>query len=71
MERWCFNLMVFKKELRRRYGINKSTDNLRSIEKNSESEDPNRKDRAKNIHSWVRTHSENRNLTLSENSDDP
>nr|YP_009309738.1 acetyl-CoA carboxylase beta subunit [Orobanche austrohispanica]ALJ02167.1 acetyl-CoA carboxylase beta subunit [Orobanche austrohispanica] len=71
MERWCFNLMVFKKELRRRYGINKSTDNLRSIEKNSESEDPNRKDRAKNINSWVRTHLENRNLTLSENSDDP
>nr|YP_009002314.1 Acetyl-CoA carboxylase carboxyltransferase beta subunit [Orobanche gracilis]CDL78870.1 Acetyl-CoA carboxylase carboxyltransferase beta subunit [Orobanche gracilis] len=71
MERWYFNLMVFKKELRRRYGINKSTDNLRSIEKNSESEDPNRKDRAKNIHSWVRTHSENHNLTLSENSDDP
>nr|YP_009309770.1 acetyl-CoA carboxylase beta subunit [Orobanche densiflora]ALJ02225.1 acetyl-CoA carboxylase beta subunit [Orobanche densiflora] len=71
MERWCFNFMVFKKELRRRYGINKSTNNLRSIEKNSESEDPNRKDRAKNIDSWVRTHSENRNLTLSENSDDP
>nr|YP_009309801.1 acetyl-CoA carboxylase beta subunit [Orobanche pancicii]ALJ02256.1 acetyl-CoA carboxylase beta subunit [Orobanche pancicii] len=72
MERWCFNLMVFKnkKELKRRYGINKSTENLCPIEKNSESEDPNRKNRAKNIYSWVRTHSENRNLTISENSDD-
>nr|YP_010555789.1 acetyl-CoA carboxylase subunit beta [Orobanche coerulescens]UYR95021.1 acetyl-CoA carboxylase subunit beta [Orobanche coerulescens] len=70
MERWCFNLMLFKKELKHRYGINKSTDNLRPIENNSESEDLNRKDRAKNIHSWVRTHSENHNLTLSENSDD-
>ncbi|KAL6496673.1 hypothetical protein OROHE_027415 [Orobanche hederae] len=70
MERWCFNLMVFKKELKHRYCINTSMDNMCPIENNSESEDPNRKNRAKNIHSWVRTHSENRNLTLSENSDD-
>nr|QPZ51483.1 acetyl-CoA carboxylase beta subunit [Mazus sp. JY-2020] len=51
MERWWFNSMVFKKELEREYGIKKSTDNLGPIEKTSESEDPNRKGRAKNIHS--------------------
>nr|YP_009777363.1 acetyl-CoA carboxylase carboxyltransferase beta subunit [Myxopyrum hainanense]QJA28227.1 acetyl-CoA carboxylase carboxyltransferase beta subunit [Myxopyrum hainanense] len=50
MERWWFNSMVFKKELERRYGINKSMDNLGPIENTSQSEDPNRK--AKNIHSW-------------------
>nr|YP_010046216.1 acetyl-CoA carboxylase beta subunit [Dolichandrone spathacea]QQK38285.1 acetyl-CoA carboxylase beta subunit [Dolichandrone spathacea] len=43
--------MVFKKELERKYGIKKSTDNLGPIENTSESEDPNRKGRAKNIHS--------------------
>nr|YP_010826843.1 acetyl-CoA carboxylase carboxyltransferase beta subunit [Brandisia chevalieri]YP_010827204.1 acetyl-CoA carboxylase carboxyltransferase beta subunit [Brandisia kwangsiensis]YP_010827384.1 acetyl-CoA carboxylase carboxyltransferase beta subunit [Brandisia scandens]WFD56363.1 acetyl-CoA carboxylase carboxyltransferase beta subunit [Brandisia discolor]WFD60143.1 acetyl-CoA carboxylase carboxyltransferase beta subunit [Brandisia swinglei]WFD55913.1 acetyl-CoA carboxylase carboxyltransferase bet len=52
MERWWFNSMVFKKELKRRYGIKNSTDNLGPIENTSESEDPNRKGRAKNIHSW-------------------
>nr|YP_009941315.1 acetyl-CoA carboxylase carboxyltransferase beta subunit [Eremophila oppositifolia]QOC70365.1 acetyl-CoA carboxylase carboxyltransferase beta subunit [Eremophila oppositifolia] len=52
MERWWFNSMVFKKELERRYGIKKSTDNLGPIENTSESEDPNRKGRAKNIPSW-------------------
>nr|UYG22366.1 acetyl-CoA carboxylase carboxyltransferase beta subunit [Antirrhinum majus var. pseudomajus] len=51
MERWWVNSMVFKKELEHRYGIKKSTDNLDLIEKTSESEDPNRKGRAKNIHS--------------------
>lgn len=50
MERWWFNSMVFKKELERRYGINKSMDNLGPIENTSKSEDTNRK--AKNIHSW-------------------
>nr|YP_010032179.1 acetyl-CoA carboxylase beta subunit [Catalpa fargesii]QNN00563.1 acetyl-CoA carboxylase carboxyltransferase beta subunit [Catalpa fargesii f. duclouxii]QOW07269.1 acetyl-CoA carboxylase beta subunit [Catalpa fargesii]QQW52171.1 acetyl-CoA carboxylase carboxyltransferase beta subunit [Catalpa fargesii] len=44
--------MVFKKELERRYAIKKSTNNLGPIENTSESEDPNRKGRAKNIHSW-------------------
>nr|YP_010281968.1 acetyl-CoA carboxylase carboxyltransferase beta subunit [Penstemon fruticosus]UKH51346.1 acetyl-CoA carboxylase carboxyltransferase beta subunit [Penstemon fruticosus] len=52
MEKWWFNSMVFKKELERWYGINKSTDNLGPIEKTSESEDRNRKGRTKNIHSW-------------------
>nr|UOI10946.1 acetyl-CoA carboxylase carboxyltransferase beta subunit [Eremophila scoparia] len=52
MERWWFNSMVFKKELEHRYGIKKSTDNLGPIENTSESEDPNRKGRAKNIPSW-------------------
>nr|YP_009651298.1 acetyl-CoA carboxylase beta subunit [Phryma leptostachya subsp. asiatica]QCW08178.1 acetyl-CoA carboxylase beta subunit [Phryma leptostachya subsp. asiatica] len=52
MERWWFNSMVFKKELERRYGIKKSTDNLGPLENTSESEDPNIKGRAKNIHSW-------------------
>nr|YP_009633689.1 acetyl-CoA carboxylase beta subunit [Chengiodendron marginatum]YP_010705225.1 acetyl-CoA carboxylase carboxyltransferase beta subunit [Chengiodendron matsumuranum]QBS48607.1 acetyl-CoA carboxylase beta subunit [Chengiodendron marginatum]WCQ78882.1 acetyl-CoA carboxylase carboxyltransferase beta subunit [Chengiodendron matsumuranum]WIL96544.1 acetyl-CoA carboxylase carboxyltransferase beta subunit [Chionanthus ramiflorus] len=50
MERWWFNSMVFKKELERRYGINKSMDNLGPIENTSQSEDTNRK--AKKIHSW-------------------
>nr|YP_010692240.1 Acetyl-o A carboxylase carboxyl transferase beta subunit [Utricularia adpressa]UWM94324.1 Acetyl-o A carboxylase carboxyl transferase beta subunit [Utricularia adpressa] len=45
MERWWFNLLVLKKELERKYGIKKSTDNLGS----SETEDANRKGRAKNI----------------------
>nr|YP_010575677.1 acetyl-CoA carboxylase subunit beta [Xylanche himalaica]UZN42911.1 acetyl-CoA carboxylase subunit beta [Xylanche himalaica] len=52
MERWWFNSRVFKKELKRRYGIKKSMDNLSPIENTSEREDPNRKSRAKNIHSW-------------------
>nr|YP_010986772.1 acetyl-CoA carboxylase subunit beta [Pinguicula vulgaris]WOL38163.1 acetyl-CoA carboxylase subunit beta [Pinguicula vulgaris] len=52
MERWWFNLVVFKKELEHRYGLKKSTDNLGPIENTSESEDRNRKGRAKNIHSW-------------------
>nr|YP_010424756.1 acetyl-CoA carboxylase carboxyltransferase beta subunit [Staurogyne concinnula]USH90998.1 acetyl-CoA carboxylase carboxyltransferase beta subunit [Staurogyne concinnula] len=52
MERWWFNSMVFKKELEHKYGIKKSTDNLGPIENTSESEDPNRKGGAKNIHSW-------------------
>nr|YP_009990168.1 acetyl-CoA carboxylase beta subunit [Callicarpa formosana]YP_010234597.1 acetyl-CoA carboxylase beta subunit [Callicarpa siongsaiensis]YP_010380399.1 acetyl-CoA carboxylase beta subunit [Callicarpa cathayana]YP_010380486.1 acetyl-CoA carboxylase beta subunit [Callicarpa kochiana]YP_010981369.1 acetyl-coenzyme A carboxylase carboxyl transferase subunit beta [Callicarpa longifolia]QGS64914.1 acetyl-CoA carboxylase beta subunit [Callicarpa nudiflora]QUV75034.1 acetyl-CoA carboxylase beta subu len=52
MKRWWFNSMVFKKELERRYGIKKLTDNPGPIENTSESEDPNRKGRAKNIHSW-------------------
>nr|QKG63904.1 acetyl-CoA carboxylase carboxyltransferase beta subunit [Syringa reticulata subsp. pekinensis] len=50
MEKWWFNSMVFKKELERRYGINKSMNNLGPIENTSKREDPNRK--AKNIHSW-------------------
>nr|ANA08852.1 acetyl-CoA carboxylase subunit [Syringa villosa] len=52
MKRWWFNSMVFKKELERGYGINKSMNNLGpiEIENTSKSEDPNRK--AKNIHSW-------------------
>nr|AHH30450.1 acetyl-CoA carboxylase carboxyltransferase beta subunit [Neobartsia inaequalis] len=49
MERWWFNSMVFKKELKHSYGIKKSTDNLGPIENTSESEDPNR---AKNIQNW-------------------
>nr|YP_009654516.1 acetyl-CoA carboxylase carboxyl transferase beta [Pogostemon cablin]QCH39802.1 acetyl-CoA carboxylase carboxyl transferase beta [Pogostemon cablin]QCH39889.1 acetyl-CoA carboxylase carboxyl transferase beta [Pogostemon cablin]QDH52502.1 acetyl-CoA carboxylase carboxyl transferase beta [Pogostemon cablin]QDH52589.1 acetyl-CoA carboxylase carboxyl transferase beta [Pogostemon cablin]QDH52676.1 acetyl-CoA carboxylase carboxyl transferase beta [Pogostemon cablin] len=52
MERWWLNSMVFKKELERRYGIKKLTDNLGPIETTSESEDQNRKGRAKSIHSW-------------------
>nr|YP_010028882.1 acetyl-CoA carboxylase carboxyltransferase beta subunit [Triphysaria versicolor]QOS49537.1 acetyl-CoA carboxylase carboxyltransferase beta subunit [Triphysaria versicolor] len=52
MERGWFNSMVFKKELKRRYGIKKSTHNLGRIENTSESEYPNRKGRAKNIHNW-------------------
>uniref|UniRef100_UPI003001BD6B acetyl-CoA carboxylase beta subunit n=1 Tax=Didymocarpus salviiflorus TaxID=1736641 RepID=UPI003001BD6B len=54
MERWWFNSMVFKKELEHRYGIKNSMDNLGPVENTSESEDPNRKGRAKNIHSCRR-----------------
>nr|QIQ22894.1 acetyl-CoA carboxylase beta subunit [Cistanche tubulosa] len=50
MERWWFNSRMFNKELKRRYGIKKSMDNLGPIENTSE--DPNNKSRAKNIHSW-------------------
>nr|QGT34365.1 acetyl-CoA carboxylase carboxyltransferase beta subunit [Utricularia amethystina] len=50
MERWWFNLLVLKKELERKYGINKSTYNLGPIENTSENKDANRKDSAKNIH---------------------
>nr|WOC92034.1 acetyl-CoA carboxylase carboxyl transferase beta subunit [Utricularia simulans] len=50
MERWWFNLLVLKKELERKYGIKKSTDNLGPIENTIENEDANRKGRAKNIH---------------------
>nr|QVL26717.1 acetyl-CoA carboxylase beta subunit [Siphocranion flavidum] len=52
MERWWFNSTVFKKELERGYGIKKLRDNLSPFEDTSESEDPNRKGRAKNIHNW-------------------
>nr|YP_010206200.1 acetyl-CoA carboxylase beta subunit [Pedicularis shansiensis]UAX19385.1 acetyl-CoA carboxylase beta subunit [Pedicularis shansiensis] len=52
MERCWFNSMVFKKELKRKYDIKKSMDNLGPIENTSESEYPNRKGRARNIHSW-------------------
>nr|YP_010853020.1 acetyl-CoA carboxylase beta subunit [Nepeta bracteata]WGM81227.1 acetyl-CoA carboxylase beta subunit [Nepeta bracteata] len=51
MERCWFNSTVFKKELEGGYGIKKLTDNLSPFENTSESEDPNPKGRAKNIHS--------------------
>nr|AXP24386.1 acetyl-CoA carboxylase carboxyltransferase beta subunit [Tiquilia plicata] len=54
MKRWWFNSMLFnkfKKKLERRCGLNKSMDSLDPIENTSESEDPNLKERAKNIHS--------------------
>nr|YP_009466635.1 Acetyl-CoA carboxylase carboxyltransferase beta subunit [Genlisea violacea]AUN28690.1 Acetyl-CoA carboxylase carboxyltransferase beta subunit [Genlisea violacea] len=50
MERWWFNSQVFKNELKRKYGIKKSTDNLGPIENTSE--DTTRKGRDKNIESW-------------------
>nr|AWI72331.1 acetyl-CoA carboxylase carboxyltransferase beta subunit [Tassadia propinqua] len=49
MERWWFNSMVFKKELERRCGLNKSMDSLSPIENSGEIEDSNRKDTTKNI----------------------
>lgn len=55
MERWWFNSILFnkfKKKLERRCRLNKSMDSPGPIENTSESEDPNLKDRAKNIHSW-------------------
>nr|AWI70005.1 acetyl-CoA carboxylase carboxyltransferase beta subunit [Pycnobotrya nitida] len=52
MERWWFNSMLFKKELERRCGLNKSMDSLGPIENTREIEDSNRKDPTKNIQSW-------------------
>nr|WEV93677.1 acetyl-CoA carboxylase carboxyltransferase beta subunit [Secamone elliptica subsp. siamica] len=52
MERWWFNSMLFKKELERRCGLNKSMDSLGPIENTGEIEDSNRKDTTKNIQSW-------------------
>nr|ATV98176.1 acetyl-CoA carboxylase carboxyltransferase beta [Lecythis ampla] len=52
MEKWWFNSMLSlsKKELEHRCGLSKSM--YSPIENTSESEDPNRNDRDKNIHSW-------------------
>ena len=52
MEKSWFNLILSKGELEYRCGLSKSMDSLGPIENTSESEDPNRKGRAKNIHSW-------------------
>nr|YP_009419412.1 acetyl-CoA carboxylase carboxyl transferase beta [Ternstroemia gymnanthera]ASM45805.1 acetyl-CoA carboxylase carboxyl transferase beta [Ternstroemia gymnanthera] len=52
MEKWRFNSMLSKKELEHRCGLSKSMDSLGPIENTSQSEDPNRNDREKNIHSW-------------------
>nr|AWI70623.1 acetyl-CoA carboxylase carboxyltransferase beta subunit [Pachypodium baronii] len=52
MERWWFNSMLFKKELERGCGLNKSMASLGPIENTSEIEDSNRKDTTKNIQSW-------------------
>nr|YP_010467500.1 acetyl-CoA carboxylase subunit beta [Vinca difformis]AWI70082.1 acetyl-CoA carboxylase carboxyltransferase beta subunit [Vinca major]UVF29505.1 acetyl-CoA carboxylase subunit beta [Vinca difformis] len=52
MERWWFNSMLFKKELERGCGLNKSMDSLGPIENTGEIEDSNRKDTTKNIQTW-------------------
>nr|YP_010963925.1 acetyl-CoA carboxylase beta subunit [Coffea arabica x Coffea liberica]WNM83648.1 acetyl-CoA carboxylase beta subunit [Coffea arabica]WNM86708.1 acetyl-CoA carboxylase beta subunit [Coffea arabica x Coffea liberica]WNM86963.1 acetyl-CoA carboxylase beta subunit [Coffea arabica x Coffea canephora]WNM87048.1 acetyl-CoA carboxylase beta subunit [Coffea arabica] len=52
MERWWFNSMLFKKEFECRCGLNKSTESLGSIENTSEGDEPDIKDRTKNIQSW-------------------
>nr|WOC91954.1 acetyl-CoA carboxylase carboxyl transferase beta subunit [Utricularia pubescens] len=52
MERRWFNLLILKKELERKYGIKKSTDNLSPIENTIENQDENRKSKAKKIHRW-------------------
>nr|YP_010847052.1 acetyl-CoA carboxylase carboxyltransferase beta subunit [Fockea edulis]WEV91351.1 acetyl-CoA carboxylase carboxyltransferase beta subunit [Fockea edulis] len=52
MERWWFNSMLFKKELERRCGLNKSMDSLGPIENTGEIEDSNIKDTTQNIQSW-------------------
>nr|YP_009558370.1 AccD [Aralia cordata]YP_009589900.1 AccD [Aralia continentalis]AZZ06382.1 AccD [Aralia cordata]QBM07818.1 AccD [Aralia continentalis]UEC45031.1 AccD [Aralia cordata] len=52
MERWWFNSILFKKEFEHRCRLSKSTGSLGPIENTSESEDPNRNDMKKNIHSW-------------------
>nr|YP_009416110.1 acetyl-CoA carboxylase carboxyl transferase beta [Polyspora dalglieshiana]ASM43543.1 acetyl-CoA carboxylase carboxyl transferase beta [Polyspora dalglieshiana] len=49
MEKWRFNSILSKKELEHRCRL---SDSLGPIENTSESEDPNRNDRDKNIHSW-------------------
>lgn len=52
MGRWWFNSMLYKKELGRRCGLNKSMNNLGPSENIGESEDLHRKDTPKNIQSW-------------------
>nr|YP_009442240.1 acetyl-CoA carboxylase beta subunit [Iodes cirrhosa]ATN95294.1 acetyl-CoA carboxylase beta subunit [Iodes cirrhosa] len=52
MERWWFNSVLFKKELKHRCGPSKSMDSLGPTENTSQNEDPNINDTAKNIHSW-------------------
>nr|YP_010884374.1 acetyl-CoA carboxylase carboxyltransferase beta subunit [Ixora finlaysoniana]ATL59253.1 acetyl-CoA carboxylase beta subunit [Ixora hookeri]WIW75786.1 acetyl-CoA carboxylase carboxyltransferase beta subunit [Ixora finlaysoniana] len=52
MERWWFNSMLFKKEFECRCGLNKSMESLGSIENTSEGDEPDIKDRTKNIQSW-------------------
>nr|WEU78189.1 AccD [Bupleurum microcephalum]WEU78625.1 AccD [Bupleurum wenchuanense]WEU78808.1 AccD [Bupleurum sp. XH-2023a]WEU78272.1 AccD [Bupleurum microcephalum]WEU78720.1 AccD [Bupleurum wenchuanense] len=52
MERWWFDSVLFKKEFEYRCGLSKSTGSLGPIENTSESEDTNRNDMKKNLHSW-------------------
>nr|YP_009770436.1 acetyl-CoA carboxylase beta subunit [Guilandina bonduc]QIT01138.1 acetyl-CoA carboxylase beta subunit [Guilandina bonduc]QXO90009.1 acetyl-CoA carboxylase beta subunit [Guilandina bonduc] len=52
MEKWCFNSMLFNRELEYRYGLSKSMDNFGPIENTSVSEDPIITDMDKNIQSW-------------------
>nr|AGZ19152.1 acetyl-CoA carboxylase carboxyltransferase beta subunit [Camellia sinensis]UKP87066.1 acetyl-CoA carboxylase carboxyltransferase beta subunit [Camellia sinensis]UXD05743.1 acetyl-CoA carboxylase beta subunit [Camellia sinensis var. assamica]UXD05828.1 acetyl-CoA carboxylase beta subunit [Camellia sinensis var. assamica]UYA97957.1 acetyl-CoA carboxylase beta subunit [Camellia sinensis] len=52
MKKWRFNSILSKKELEHRCRLSKSMNSLGPIENTSESEDPNRNDRDKNIHSW-------------------
>nr|QWQ52692.1 acetyl-CoA carboxylase carboxyltransferase beta subunit [Eryngium planum] len=52
MERWWFGSILFKKEFEHRCGLSKSMGGLGPIENTSESEDPNRNNMNKNIHSW-------------------
>nr|YP_010128407.1 acetyl-CoA carboxylase beta subunit [Bupleurum hamiltonii]QMJ96571.1 acetyl-CoA carboxylase carboxyltransferase beta subunit [Bupleurum kweichowense]QPQ75029.1 acetyl-CoA carboxylase beta subunit [Bupleurum hamiltonii]WGC90981.1 acetyl-CoA carboxylase carboxyltransferase beta subunit [Bupleurum hamiltonii] len=52
MKRWWFDSVLFKKEFEYRCGLSKSTGSLGPIENTSESEDTNRNDMKKNLHSW-------------------
>lgn len=52
MEKWWFNSMLYKKELKHGCGLSKSMDSLGPIENTIENEDPNRNDREKNIPNW-------------------
>nr|WGC90807.1 acetyl-CoA carboxylase carboxyltransferase beta subunit [Bupleurum commelynoideum] len=52
MERWWFDSVLFKKEFEYKCGLSKSTGSLGPIENTSESEDTNRNDMKKNLHSW-------------------
>lgn len=52
MERRWFNSILFKKEFERGCGLSNSTGSLGPIETTSESEDSNRNQMKKNIHSW-------------------
>nr|YP_009768761.1 acetyl-CoA carboxylase beta subunit [Cenostigma pyramidale]QIS99379.1 acetyl-CoA carboxylase beta subunit [Cenostigma pyramidale] len=52
MEKWCFNSMLFNRELEYRCGLSKSMDSFGPIENTSVSEDPILTDMDKNIQSW-------------------
>lgn len=57
MEKWRFNSMLYKKELKHSCGLSKSMGSLGPIKNTIENEDPNRNDREKKIPNWSNSES--------------